>query len=71
MAATASELTNSSRTGLASAEARRRASPSAVMRSLRDSPEPFSSTSPGSESFFSASHLRTTSVASGIVAGGG
>ena len=42
-----------------------------MARSRRDSPEPFSSTSPGIASFFSLSHLCTTSMASAVVAGGG
>ncbi len=71
MAATASELANSSRTALPSADASSRAMPAAVTRSRRDSPDPFSSTSPGIATRFSLSHFCTTSAASAGVAGGG
>ena len=45
--------------------------PAAVTRSRRDSPDPFSSTSPGIAIRFSLSHFCTTSAASAGVAGGG
>jgi hypothetical protein len=71
IAATASELTKSSRTGLASAATSSRARLSALMRSRRDKPDPLSSTSSGMRRLRFASHASTVSVARAVVAGGG